>query len=89
MIKFKSERPDGSQLLGFGISAENVKLLKAGKPILVDLAEMGEKGAVLIFFAETEADLMELAKPMIGDKTEIHDYLERPVHSQKPRRGGK
>ncbi|MCI0350740.1 MAG: hypothetical protein L0Z53_15050 [Acidobacteriales bacterium] len=78
MIKFKSMRPDGTPLLGFGLSAENVERLKAGSPIFVDLAEMGEKGAVAIFYGETEGDLIETLQPYIGSDTQVHDQLEDP-----------
>lgn len=52
MLKAKS----GDALI-FGLSARNIELLKQGKPISVDLREMGEeKGTVLIFYGETEDD---------------------------------
>jgi hypothetical protein len=36
-----------------GIDAENVRRLKAGKPILISLAELGGKDDVMIMYGET------------------------------------
>lgn len=70
MIKFKvngAEKP----LLGFGISAENVKRLKMGMPILINLKEMGIDADIMIFYGETEAEMAEVIKPFIGPETVI------------------
>lgn len=40
-----------------GIDAENVKRLKAGKPILVSLVELGGTDDVLIVYGDTLADI--------------------------------
>lgn len=39
MVKFRAEKT-----IGFGLSEENVRLLKKGKPIKVDLTELGLPG---------------------------------------------
>ena len=54
MIKFRA-----GELLGFGISEENVNRLKAGQPIYIDLSEMGLSGEMLIFYKPTDAELIE------------------------------
>lgn len=56
MIKVKTTRGDGAPLYILGLSAENIALLKNGKPIHVDLAKMGGPlaGSVVIFAGETE-----------------------------------
>ena len=41
MIKFTALKDGSKEVVGLGISAHNVKLLKAGKPILVKLQELG------------------------------------------------
>ena len=70
MIKFKidgAEKP----LIGFGITEENVKRLKSGMPILVNLQEMGINADILICYGETELELIKTLKPYISDKTVI------------------
>lgn len=50
MLKARS----GDNLI-FGLSARNVQLLMEGKPISIDLRDLGlEKGRVMIFYGETE-----------------------------------
>jgi hypothetical protein len=58
-------------LIGFGISEENVKRLKKGMPILINLKEMGIEADILIFYGETEAEMTEAIKPYIGTETVI------------------
>lgn len=42
----------------FGLSADNVARLMDGKPILIDLTQLGyEKGNVVIFYGRTETDM--------------------------------
>lgn len=46
--------------LVFGLSAKNIELLMEGKPISIDLRELGyDAGAVLIFYGRTEADMQQ------------------------------
>lgn len=45
--------------LVFGLSAKNVELLMEGKPIAIDLRELGASGSVLIFYGRTEADMKQ------------------------------
>lgn len=50
MLKARS----GDNLI-FGLSARNVQLLMEGKPISIDLRDLGlEKGRVMIFYGATE-----------------------------------
>jgi len=71
MIKFRA-----GELLGFGISEENVKRLKAGQPIKINLAEMGLSGEMLIFYKPTDEELVESMKPYIGKETVIKPLNE-------------
>ncbi len=68
MIKFRA-----GELIGFGLSAENVKRLQAGEPIRFSLAEMGLPGEVLIFYGETEEAMAEWLKPHMGEGSRIHE----------------
>ncbi len=54
MIKFKTTGPDGSPGFGFGLSEENIRRLKAGQPIRINLEDLGMKGTVVILYGETE-----------------------------------
>jgi hypothetical protein len=70
MIKAKLNNGD----LVFGLSAENIKLLKQGKPISVNLKDMGlEERRIMITYGETEDDIYKEMMPYIDlDKTKIH-----------------
>lgn len=59
-------------LLIFGLSDGNLQRLREGKPILIDLTQMGSTGRVLIFHGKTEADLAKLVQPYITPDTRIH-----------------
>lgn len=55
MLKARS----GDDLI-FGLSARNIELLMNGKPISIDLTEIGlAKGRVLIFYGRTEEDMKQ------------------------------
>lgn len=59
MIKFVSTKPNGTKLVGMGLSEENVKRLKEGKPISFNLDELGFEGLEgLIFYGETEESIV-------------------------------
>lgn len=42
----------------FGIDAENVRRLKAGKPLVLDLTLIGGTDTVLVMYGETAGDIM-------------------------------
>lgn len=54
-----------------GIDAENVRRLKAGKPIVVDLREMGGEGRVLITYGETLADIVAELEQATGQRFKV------------------
>jgi len=68
MVKFRA-----GELLGFGLSAENIRRLQQGEPIYIDLTEMGMTGKVLIFYGKTEFDMAEKLKPFVDKDTFIHE----------------
>ncbi|HZO54907.1 MAG TPA: hypothetical protein VFB63_19525 [Bryobacteraceae bacterium] len=44
--------------LVFGLSAKNIEYLMEGKPISIDLKDLGlEGGSVVIFYGRTEGDM--------------------------------
>lgn len=59
---------DGTLL--FGIDAENVRRIKAGMPILIDLKKMGVKdGAqIIIMYGETLNDIVKDIEEATGQK---------------------
>lgn len=71
MLKFKAETANRKPLYGFGLSQENVKRLKSGKPIVIDLAEMGGDGEVMIFYGRTEQEMQRGLADLINEKTDI------------------
>lgn len=83
MIRFSARTDDGRLLIGLGLSAENVRRLKVGKPITFPLASTLPTEAVtsnevkrlgdihiLIIYGETEADLKGQLAPLLGPGTE-------------------
>lgn len=72
MIKFKLTTDDGKVKLGLGISDENVRRLKRGEPIYVNLNEMGIEAELMIMYGRTEAEIVKELKPFIGKETTIH-----------------
>lgn len=86
MIKFRS-RPDplGRVTVGLGLSAENIRRLQQGDPILFPADELGFAGAdVLIFVGDTEQSMTRALRastdrstrwnidPKLGDIDEGH-----------------
>lgn len=71
MIKLVIDRTDGP-LYAFGLSAGNVRRLKAGEPIAVDLSPMGGRGRILIFYGATERQMMAELREFIGPETKVH-----------------
>lgn len=65
MIKAKA-----GDTLVFGLSEMNIRALKDGKPIMVDLGDIGGKGKVVIFYGVTEDDMQRDFQKLIGPETD-------------------
>lgn len=73
MIKFLAyDERKKRHFVGFGLSEENVKLLKEGRPIFVDGKTMQSNVDFFIFYGETEEKIADLMKDFIGPETIIH-----------------
>jgi len=59
-------------IIGLGLSFKNLKKLKQGQPILIDLVEMGLVGNILIFAGTSEKEMENQLKEFITDKTKIN-----------------
>lgn len=74
MIKFTA-KGDGRQLVGLGITEENVKRLREGLPILVRLKDLDIQGdiEITIFYGHDEAAIYNLLAEhqFIGPKTKV------------------
>ena len=75
MIKFLAGKDTKRQVIGLGLSEENVVRLRQGRPIHVDLLELGLpwQAEVLIFYGVTEQALREELAGLIGPETEVHN----------------
>lgn len=62
MIRARTQ--DGTVILG--ITAENVTRLKDGRPILVDLLQLGGAERVVILYGETMTDLIRQLERDVG-----------------------
>lgn len=63
MLKIKMS--DGPVVLG--IDAENVRRLRAGQPIVVNLAELGGADMVCIMYGDTLADIKREIEQATGE----------------------
>lgn len=52
----------------FGVDAENIKRLKAGMPLVIELSPMGGSDTVLIMYGETMGDIMAELEKVSGQK---------------------
>ena len=71
MIKFVANKDaaDGP-LVGLGLSRNNIALLKEGRPIVVNLADLGlAPGKVMIFYGKTESAMAKTMRPFINEDT--------------------
>jgi hypothetical protein len=60
MIKFKALGKDNKEIIGMGLSLENIDRLKNNKPIIFDGKDIGEPGKFFyIFFGETEEKMKD------------------------------
>lgn len=71
MIKFVGGDAN-DPIIGLGLSFKNLKKLKAGQPILIDLVEMGLVGNILIFSGSNEKEMEHQLKAFMTDKTKIN-----------------
>lgn len=82
MLKFIArDEGDGSVILGFLLSEGNLKKLREGLPILVELSAMGvdgydgdaiKKGKVIIAYGGTDDELFEMVKGKVSPDTIVH-----------------
>ena len=72
MVKFTADKVNGV-LIGFGLSEENIEMLKKGFPIFVHFKEMNlpSNDEVMIFYGQTEAKMKEAMAEFIGPGTKI------------------
>lgn len=79
MIKFTASKVNGGTLIGFGLTPENIWLLKAGKPIHVFMAEVlpNSKDEILIFYVQSvdkiKADFLKAG--LISKETKVEDKI--------------
>ena len=73
MIKFVANKDGpGGPMIGLGLSRDNVRLLKEGRPIVVELAPLGlSPGKVMLFYGKTEAALAKALLPFISEETTV------------------
>lgn len=70
MVKFTASDDDGP-LIGLGLSKDNIRLLRQGKPIVVDLEKDLHlpPGRILLFYGDTEASITKALLPYISEDT--------------------
>ena len=64
-------KTDKGDLIVLGLSRENIRRLKGGAPIDIDLSEMGLSGHIVIFAGETEQSMAEELAELIGPETKM------------------
>lgn len=80
MVKFRARGTmdvatgKDKKVIGLGLSAKNVELLKEGKPIVVKGEEIGlPRVEIFIFYGETEESMKEDLKGFIGPETVVKE----------------
>ena len=61
--------------MGLGLSEENIKRLKKGKPISIDLGTLDrlyDGQQLMIFYGKTEQDMARALVPYISNETKVH-----------------
>jgi hypothetical protein len=59
MLKWVGKRKSGGAVLGFGLEAREIELLKQGRPIVASVSLGGVKYDIVIHYGETQAELLE------------------------------
>lgn len=64
VIQFSGSDDDGHRYIGIGLSAENIRRLRAGDPAVVDMSKHGlpEGSKMVIFYGSTEAEMEQLVR---------------------------
>lgn len=72
MIKFKAYNLNKkTEFYGFGLSEINIQKLKEKKPIYIDGDKIDSLYDYLIFYCDTEEEMLDMFKDHIGEKTEM------------------
>lgn len=70
MVKFLIQS-DGKKIIGLGLSATNMSLLKNNKPIFINGNDMHLNIDIFIFYGENEIKMREMLEPYFNEDTEI------------------
>lgn len=77
MIKFKGTAPNGNEVVGIGLTRENIDRLIAGQPITISGKDVKLDHDILIMFGETVDDMVTLlnaiAEPTKNMKIHLTD----------------
>jgi len=79
MIKATMRTKEGKDILLLGLSGENVRRLKDGKPIHINGSEMGLGNDIVIMYGETEAHLYKELQPMVGAETDVQPIKPQTI----------
>jgi hypothetical protein len=72
VLRATADGKDGPIVM-LGLSAENIKRLKADQPISVPAGgDLGLNKRVVIFYGESEAQMLNQMRPAIGPNTKAH-----------------
>jgi hypothetical protein len=75
MMRFAGDKPDGTRVIGLGITSANVARMAQGEPIIVNTEQFGladVKIEFMIFYGRTLEELNQQFAPLIGPNTQIH-----------------
>lgn len=87
MIKFKAMSKNGRTLLGFGITENNIRLLKEGHPIKMNMMDLGLKGLdVTIFYGGTDKEMIKTVEDNVGVKLTLTEIVKETENDKKRRK---
>mgnify|MGYP001615729906 CR=1 FL=1 len=85
MIRFGATGGDGRNIIGLGVTAENIERLRHDKPIFVAGETVGAPGHdIVIFYGESEYALTEKLAALIGPSTEIRQVRPEELPPDHP-----
>lgn len=75
MFKFRAKGANNTNIVGLGLTKENIMRLEQGKPISLRGDQLGLPDShIIIFYGETNKDILNTLRPLLGKDTQVNLY---------------